>query len=159
MATDAERRRRGVGIRMREERRGTGVVLRRTGSGRQRLGRVVGRRRRAGRRRRGSRRLAQDTQSAGLLSRLAVPAPLEGHRRRVHQVAARREHAQAEQVNTAVSSLPIMTTQLWPGIFKLESFESLVFRMLEDEEENVQTLEILVARFYRPFKMAASSKK
>lgn len=36
---------------------------------------------------------------------------------------------------------------------------SLVFRMLEDEEENVQQLEILVARFYRPFKMAASSKK
>lgn len=31
--------------------------------------------------------------------------------------------------------------------------------MLEDEEENVQQLEILVARFYRPFKMAASSKK
>jgi RhoGEF domain len=31
--------------------------------------------------------------------------------------------------------------------------------MLEDEEENVAQLEILVARFYRPFKMAASSKK
>ena len=31
--------------------------------------------------------------------------------------------------------------------------------MLEDEEENVNQLEILVARFYRPFKMAASSKK
>jgi len=31
--------------------------------------------------------------------------------------------------------------------------------MLEDEEENVGQLEILVARFYRPFKMAASSKK
>ena len=31
--------------------------------------------------------------------------------------------------------------------------------MLEDEKENVGQLEILVARFYRPFKMAASSKK
>jgi hypothetical protein len=31
--------------------------------------------------------------------------------------------------------------------------------MLEDEEENVNQLEILVARFYRPLKMAASSKK
>ena len=31
--------------------------------------------------------------------------------------------------------------------------------MLEDEKENVSQLEILVARFYRPFKMAASSKK
>lgn len=39
------------------------------------------------------------------------------------------------------------------------AISSLVFRMLEDEEENVQQLEILVARFYRPFKMAASSKK
>ena len=31
--------------------------------------------------------------------------------------------------------------------------------MLEDEEENVAQLEILVARFYRPLKMAACSKK
>ena len=47
-------------------------------------------------------------------------------------------------------------------LFSLTPFNlvcSLVFRMLEDEEENVNQLEILVARFYRPFKMAASSKK
>ncbi|XP_045030323.1 ras-specific guanine nucleotide-releasing factor 1 isoform X1 [Daphnia magna] len=46
-----------------------------------------------------------------------------------------------------------------PHAESMRKRNSLVFRMLEDEEENVQQLEILVARFYRPFKMAASSKK
>ena len=36
---------------------------------------------------------------------------------------------------------------------------SLVFRMVESEEEYVEQLEILVSCFLRPFKMAASSKK
>lgn len=35
---------------------------------------------------------------------------------------------------------------------------SLVFRMVEAEEEYVDQLEILVSCFLRPFKMAASSK-
>ena len=37
-------------------------------------------------------------------------------------------------------------------------FLSLVFRMVEAEEEYVDQLEILVSCFLRPFKMAASSK-
>ena len=37
-------------------------------------------------------------------------------------------------------------------------FPSLVFRMVEAEEEYVDQLEILVSCFLRPFKMAASSK-
>ncbi|KAM3958384.1 LOW QUALITY PROTEIN: ras-specific guanine nucleotide-releasing factor 1 [Aphomia sociella] len=36
---------------------------------------------------------------------------------------------------------------------------SLVFKMVEAEEEYLEQLEILVSCFYRPFKMAASSKK
>ena len=35
---------------------------------------------------------------------------------------------------------------------------SLVFRMVEAEEEYVEQLEILISCFLRPFKMAASSK-
>ena len=37
-------------------------------------------------------------------------------------------------------------------------FSSLVFRMVEAEEEYVEQLEILISCFLRPFKMAASSK-
>jgi len=37
-------------------------------------------------------------------------------------------------------------------------FLSLVFRMVESEEEYVDQLEILISCFLRPFKMAASSK-
>ena len=37
-------------------------------------------------------------------------------------------------------------------------FNSLVFRMVEAEEEYVEQLEILISCFLRPFKMAASSK-
>ena len=37
-------------------------------------------------------------------------------------------------------------------------FSSLVFRMVESEEEYVDQLEILISCFLRPFKMAASSK-
>jgi hypothetical protein len=36
---------------------------------------------------------------------------------------------------------------------------SLVFRMVEAEEEYMEQLEVLVSCFLRPFKMAASSKK
>lgn len=39
------------------------------------------------------------------------------------------------------------------------SFRSLVFRMVEAEEEYVEQLNLLVSCFLRPFKMAASSKK
>lgn len=38
-------------------------------------------------------------------------------------------------------------------------FPSLVFRMVEAEEEYVEQLNLLVSCFLRPFKMAASSKK
>ena len=41
---------------------------------------------------------------------------------------------------------------------KLTSHFSLVFRMVEAEEEYVEQLEILISCFLRPFKMAASSK-
>ena len=37
-------------------------------------------------------------------------------------------------------------------------YSSLVFRMVEAEEEYVEQLEILISCFLRPFKMAASSK-
>ena len=97
MAIDAERRRRSPG--WGSECRSIGRLFERVGSGGCegfRVRRLA--RRRPGRRRRGPRRLAQDTQSAGVLPRLAVPSPLEGHRRGVHQIAARREHAQEEQV-------------------------------------------------------------
>lgn len=40
-----------------------------------------------------------------------------------------------------------------------ELFHSLVFRMVEAEEEYVEQLNLLVSCFLRPFKMAASSKK
>ena len=43
-------------------------------------------------------RFEEDPQSPGILPRLAVPPPVEGDRGRVHQIAARREHAQKEQV-------------------------------------------------------------
>lgn len=38
------------------------------------------------------------------------------------------------------------------------TLSSLVFRMVEAEEEYVEQLEILISCFLRPFKMAASSK-
>ena len=44
------------------------------------------------------------------------------------------------------------------AIFKTMSSFSLVFRMVEAEEEYVEQLEILISCFLRPFKMAASSK-
>lgn len=42
--------------------------------------------------------------------------------------------------------------------FKWAHLPSLVFRMVEAEEEYVEQLEILISCFLRPFKMAASSK-
>lgn len=39
-----------------------------------------------------------------------------------------------------------------------DELSSLVFRMVEAEEEYVEQLEILISCFLRPFKMAASSK-
>ena len=126
-------------------------------------------------------RFEEDPQSPGILPRLAVPPPVEGDRGRVHQIAARREHAQKEQVwILALDKLcELLNFIKWEevgggreeggkgfsrrlidgDVLSSSLSASLVFRMLEDEEENVQQLEILVARFYRPFKMAASSKK
>ena len=40
----------------------------------------------------------EDPKSAGLLPRMALPTPMESHRRGVHQIPSRREHAQKEQV-------------------------------------------------------------
>ena len=44
------------------------------------------------------------------------------------------------------------------NLFKLANILSLVFRMVEAEEEYVEQLDVLISCFLRPFKMAASSK-
>lgn len=44
-------------------------------------------------------------------------------------------------------------------IYITVSYFSLVFQMVEAEEEYTEQMEILVSCFLRPFKMAASSKK
>lgn len=44
-------------------------------------------------------------------------------------------------------------------IYIIVSYFSLVFQMVEAEEEYTEQMEILVSCFLRPFKMAASSKK
>ena len=44
------------------------------------------------------------------------------------------------------------------NFFKLANILSLVFRMVEAEEEYVEQLDVLISCFLRPFKMAASSK-
>ena len=63
---------------------------------------------------------AQDQESPELLPRLAVSPPMEANRGPVHQIASRREHAQAEQVShhpdfahlllLEGSSLPLLCT-------------------------------------------------
>lgn len=45
------------------------------------------------------------------------------------------------------------------GIERMSYYFSLVFQMVEAEEEYTEQMEILVSCFLRPFKMAASSKK
>ena len=50
----------------------------------------------------------------------------------------------------------LVCSSLYTNIFILTF--SLVFRMVEAEEEYVEQLEILISCFLRPFKMAASSK-
>ena len=44
------------------------------------------------------------------------------------------------------------------NLFKRANILSLVFRMVEAEEEYVEQLDVLISCFLRPFKMAASSK-
>ncbi|CAG9855230.1 unnamed protein product [Phyllotreta striolata] len=46
-----------------------------------------------------------------------------------------------------------------PHAESMRKRNSLVFRMVEDEEEYMEQMEVLVTCFLRPFKMAASSKK
>lgn len=46
-----------------------------------------------------------------------------------------------------------------PHAENMRKRNSLVFRLVESEEEYVEQMEVLVSCFYRPFKMAASSKK
>lgn len=46
-----------------------------------------------------------------------------------------------------------------PHAESMRKRNSLVFSMVEAEEEYMEQLEVLVSCFYRPFKMAASSKK
>ena len=46
-----------------------------------------------------------------------------------------------------------------PHAESMRKRNSLVFRMVESEEEYMEQMEVLVSCFLRPFKMAASSKK
>lgn len=46
-----------------------------------------------------------------------------------------------------------------PHAESMRKRNSLVFSMVEAEEEYMEQLEVLVSCFYRPFKMAASSKR
>lgn len=46
-----------------------------------------------------------------------------------------------------------------PHAESMRKRNSLVFRMVEAEEEYTEQMEVLIACFLRPFKMAASSKK
>lgn len=46
-----------------------------------------------------------------------------------------------------------------PHAESMRKRNSLVFRMVEAEEEYMEQMEVLVSCFLRPFKMAASSKK
>ena len=51
-----------------------------------------------------------------------------------------------------------LNPQRFLEVYRICHHYSLVFRMVEAEEEYVDQLEILISCFLRPFKMAASSK-